>query len=162
MQLLSFFPSDPKALYVIFTWESGAQIYELVAQTVGERKKWVFEPYKATYMERLHEWLTSRLYEILLLINWDPKHIIWSDTQSLFNAPVGRRRSKIRLKSWKRRLGNRWKEIEVAARPAAPSDLHITRECVCCFCCCWMGFFFGKWQGPIKEYKHPFRMAFHH
>ncbi|XDV40296.1 hypothetical protein PO909_009410 [Leuciscus waleckii] len=32
--------TDPKALYVIFTWESGAQIYELVAQTVGERKNW--------------------------------------------------------------------------------------------------------------------------
>ncbi|XP_039536170.1 rho guanine nucleotide exchange factor 1b isoform X3 [Pimephales promelas] len=32
--------TDPKALYVIFTWDSGAQIYELVAQTVGERKNW--------------------------------------------------------------------------------------------------------------------------
>uniref|UniRef100_A0A8C6TBY3 Rho guanine nucleotide exchange factor (GEF) 1b n=1 Tax=Neogobius melanostomus TaxID=47308 RepID=A0A8C6TBY3_9GOBI len=30
--------TDQKAFYVIFTWESGAQIYELVAQTVGERK----------------------------------------------------------------------------------------------------------------------------
>uniref|UniRef100_A0A673FJ97 Rho guanine nucleotide exchange factor 1-like n=1 Tax=Sinocyclocheilus rhinocerous TaxID=307959 RepID=A0A673FJ97_9TELE len=30
--------TDPKALYVIFTWDSGAQIYELVAQTVGEKK----------------------------------------------------------------------------------------------------------------------------
>lgn len=31
--------SDRKAFYVIFTWDSGAQIYELVAQSVGERKK---------------------------------------------------------------------------------------------------------------------------
>uniref|UniRef100_A0A8C1XG84 Rho guanine nucleotide exchange factor (GEF) 1b n=1 Tax=Cyprinus carpio TaxID=7962 RepID=A0A8C1XG84_CYPCA len=31
--------TDPKALYVIFTWDSGAQIYELVAQTLGEKKK---------------------------------------------------------------------------------------------------------------------------
>uniref|UniRef100_A0A673JR30 Rho guanine nucleotide exchange factor (GEF) 1b n=1 Tax=Sinocyclocheilus rhinocerous TaxID=307959 RepID=A0A673JR30_9TELE len=31
--------TDPKALYVIFTWDSGAQIYELVAQSIGERKK---------------------------------------------------------------------------------------------------------------------------
>uniref|UniRef100_A0A8C1NDK4 Rho guanine nucleotide exchange factor (GEF) 1b n=1 Tax=Cyprinus carpio TaxID=7962 RepID=A0A8C1NDK4_CYPCA len=30
--------TDPKALYVIFTWDSGAQIYELVAQTLGEKK----------------------------------------------------------------------------------------------------------------------------
>uniref|UniRef100_A0A8C1XKG6 Rho guanine nucleotide exchange factor (GEF) 1b n=1 Tax=Cyprinus carpio TaxID=7962 RepID=A0A8C1XKG6_CYPCA len=32
--------TDPKALYVIFTWDSGAQIYELVAQTLGEKKNW--------------------------------------------------------------------------------------------------------------------------
>ncbi|XP_039973615.1 rho guanine nucleotide exchange factor 1b isoform X2 [Xiphias gladius] len=32
--------TDRKAFYVIFTWESGAQIYELVAQSVGERKTW--------------------------------------------------------------------------------------------------------------------------
>lgn len=32
--------TDPKALYVIFTWDSGAQIYELVSQSVGERKNW--------------------------------------------------------------------------------------------------------------------------
>ncbi|XP_066529177.1 rho guanine nucleotide exchange factor 1 isoform X2 [Hoplias malabaricus] len=32
--------TDRKAFYVIFTWESGAQIYELVAQSVGERKIW--------------------------------------------------------------------------------------------------------------------------
>ncbi|XP_074511008.1 rho guanine nucleotide exchange factor 1 isoform X1 [Sebastes fasciatus] len=32
--------TDRKAFYVIFTWESGAQIYELVAQSVGERKLW--------------------------------------------------------------------------------------------------------------------------
>ncbi|XP_072250000.1 rho guanine nucleotide exchange factor 1 isoform X2 [Leuresthes tenuis] len=32
--------TDRKAFYVIFTWESGAQIYELVAQTVGEMKTW--------------------------------------------------------------------------------------------------------------------------
>ncbi|XP_057195407.1 rho guanine nucleotide exchange factor 1b isoform X2 [Triplophysa rosa] len=32
--------TDPKALYVIFTWDSGAQIYELVAQSVGERRNW--------------------------------------------------------------------------------------------------------------------------
>ncbi|XP_051574615.1 rho guanine nucleotide exchange factor 1b isoform X2 [Myxocyprinus asiaticus] len=32
--------TDPKALYVIFTWDSGAQIYELVAQSVVERKNW--------------------------------------------------------------------------------------------------------------------------
>ncbi|XP_015262010.1 PREDICTED: uncharacterized protein LOC107106388, partial [Gekko japonicus] len=29
-----------KAFYVIFSWENGAQIYELVAQTVSERKNW--------------------------------------------------------------------------------------------------------------------------
>ncbi|TSK20241.1 Rho guanine nucleotide exchange factor 1 [Bagarius yarrelli] len=29
-----------KAFYVIFTWESGAQIYELVAQSIAERKIW--------------------------------------------------------------------------------------------------------------------------
>lgn len=35
-----FFPFllDQKAFYVIFTWDSGAQIYELVAQSIGERK----------------------------------------------------------------------------------------------------------------------------
>ncbi|XP_044290818.1 rho guanine nucleotide exchange factor 1 isoform X2 [Varanus komodoensis] len=32
--------TDTKAFYVIFSWESGAQIYELVAQTVLERKNW--------------------------------------------------------------------------------------------------------------------------
>ncbi|XP_051999465.1 rho guanine nucleotide exchange factor 1-like isoform X2 [Xyrauchen texanus] len=32
--------TDPKALYVIFTWDSGAQIYELVAQSTVERKNW--------------------------------------------------------------------------------------------------------------------------
>ncbi|XP_067365124.1 rho guanine nucleotide exchange factor 1 isoform X2 [Channa argus] len=32
--------TDQKAFYVIFTWESGAQIYELVAQSVVERKSW--------------------------------------------------------------------------------------------------------------------------
>ncbi|XP_051776577.1 rho guanine nucleotide exchange factor 1b isoform X2 [Erpetoichthys calabaricus] len=32
--------TDRKAFYVIFTWESGAQIFELVAQTVSERKNW--------------------------------------------------------------------------------------------------------------------------
>ncbi|KAM9806242.1 rho guanine nucleotide exchange factor 1 isoform 4-T4 [Syngnathus typhle] len=32
--------TDLKAFYVIFTWDSGAQIYELVAQSVGERKLW--------------------------------------------------------------------------------------------------------------------------
>lgn len=32
--------TDQKAFYVIFTWDSGAQIYELVAQSVGERKTW--------------------------------------------------------------------------------------------------------------------------
>ncbi|KAJ8005247.1 hypothetical protein DPEC_G00144660 [Dallia pectoralis] len=32
--------TDRKAFYVIFTWESGAQIYELVAQSVAERKTW--------------------------------------------------------------------------------------------------------------------------
>ncbi|XP_029600568.1 rho guanine nucleotide exchange factor 1 isoform X2 [Salmo trutta] len=32
--------TDRKAFYVIFTWDSGAQIYELVAQSVGERKNW--------------------------------------------------------------------------------------------------------------------------
>ncbi|XP_051263670.1 rho guanine nucleotide exchange factor 1b isoform X5 [Dicentrarchus labrax] len=32
--------TDRKAFYVIFTWDSGAQIYELVAQSVGERKMW--------------------------------------------------------------------------------------------------------------------------
>ncbi|XP_062255877.1 rho guanine nucleotide exchange factor 1b isoform X3 [Platichthys flesus] len=32
--------TDRKAFYVIFTWESGAQIYELVAQSVGEMRTW--------------------------------------------------------------------------------------------------------------------------
>ncbi|CAM4625684.1 unnamed protein product [Lepidochelys kempii] len=32
--------TDRKAFYVIFSWENGAQIYELVAQTVSERKNW--------------------------------------------------------------------------------------------------------------------------
>ncbi|XP_070767397.1 rho guanine nucleotide exchange factor 1 isoform X2 [Enoplosus armatus] len=32
--------TDRKAFYVIFTWDSGAQIYELVAQSVAERKIW--------------------------------------------------------------------------------------------------------------------------
>lgn len=32
-------PADHKAFYVIFTWDQEAQIYELVAQTVSERKK---------------------------------------------------------------------------------------------------------------------------
>ncbi|XP_029306954.1 rho guanine nucleotide exchange factor 1 [Cottoperca gobio] len=32
--------TDRKAFYVIFTWESGAQIYELVAQSLGEMKIW--------------------------------------------------------------------------------------------------------------------------
>uniref|UniRef100_A0A672FHP3 Rho guanine nucleotide exchange factor (GEF) 1b n=1 Tax=Salarias fasciatus TaxID=181472 RepID=A0A672FHP3_SALFA len=32
--------TDRKAFYVIFTWDSGAQIYELVAQSVGEMKTW--------------------------------------------------------------------------------------------------------------------------
>lgn len=32
-------PPDHKAFYVIISWENGAQIYELVAQTVSERKK---------------------------------------------------------------------------------------------------------------------------
>ncbi|XP_072836406.2 rho guanine nucleotide exchange factor 1 isoform X4 [Pogona vitticeps] len=32
--------TDIKAFYVIISWENGAQIYELVAQTVSERKNW--------------------------------------------------------------------------------------------------------------------------
>ncbi|KAJ8354730.1 hypothetical protein SKAU_G00222970 [Synaphobranchus kaupii] len=32
--------TDRKAFYVIFTWDSGAQIYELVAHSVVERKNW--------------------------------------------------------------------------------------------------------------------------
>ncbi|XP_071326350.1 rho guanine nucleotide exchange factor 1 isoform X9 [Trachinotus anak] len=32
--------TDRKAFYVIFTWDSGAQIYELVAQSIVERKTW--------------------------------------------------------------------------------------------------------------------------
>uniref|UniRef100_A0AAQ4QLQ1 Rho guanine nucleotide exchange factor (GEF) 1 n=2 Tax=Gasterosteus aculeatus aculeatus TaxID=481459 RepID=A0AAQ4QLQ1_GASAC len=32
--------TDRKAFYVIFTWDSGAQIYELVAQSLGEKKLW--------------------------------------------------------------------------------------------------------------------------
>ncbi|XP_034029897.1 rho guanine nucleotide exchange factor 1b isoform X2 [Thalassophryne amazonica] len=32
--------TDRKAFYVIFTWDSGAQIYELVAQSLGERTIW--------------------------------------------------------------------------------------------------------------------------
>ncbi|XP_062841545.1 rho guanine nucleotide exchange factor 1b isoform X2 [Trichomycterus rosablanca] len=35
--------TDRKAFYVIFTWDSGAQIYELVAQSVAERKIWTDE-----------------------------------------------------------------------------------------------------------------------
>ncbi|XP_047454448.1 rho guanine nucleotide exchange factor 1b isoform X2 [Mugil cephalus] len=33
--------TDRKAFYVIFTWDSGAQIYELVAQSFGEMKTWM-------------------------------------------------------------------------------------------------------------------------
>ncbi|XP_031432911.1 rho guanine nucleotide exchange factor 1b isoform X2 [Clupea harengus] len=32
--------TDLKAFYVIFTWESGAQIYELVAHSIKERRTW--------------------------------------------------------------------------------------------------------------------------
>ncbi|XP_027866695.1 rho guanine nucleotide exchange factor 1 isoform X6 [Xiphophorus couchianus] len=32
--------TDRKAFYVIFTWDSGAQIYELVAQSIAEMKIW--------------------------------------------------------------------------------------------------------------------------
>uniref|UniRef100_A0A8D2DZL9 Rho guanine nucleotide exchange factor 1 n=1 Tax=Sciurus vulgaris TaxID=55149 RepID=A0A8D2DZL9_SCIVU len=32
--------TDHKAFYVIFTWDQEAQIYELVAQTISERKNW--------------------------------------------------------------------------------------------------------------------------
>ncbi|XP_018587746.1 rho guanine nucleotide exchange factor 1 isoform X3 [Scleropages formosus] len=32
--------TDPKAFYVIFTWDSGAQIYELVANSAADRKNW--------------------------------------------------------------------------------------------------------------------------
>ncbi|XP_062493933.1 rho guanine nucleotide exchange factor 1 [Pezoporus occidentalis] len=32
--------TDPKAFYVIISWDNGAQIYELGAQTVAERKNW--------------------------------------------------------------------------------------------------------------------------
>ncbi|CAJ1062625.1 rho guanine nucleotide exchange factor 1 isoform X7 [Xyrichtys novacula] len=32
--------TDRKAFYVIFTWDSGAQIYELVTQSLGEKKTW--------------------------------------------------------------------------------------------------------------------------
>lgn len=32
--------TDHKAFYVIFTWDQEAQIYELVAQSVSERKNW--------------------------------------------------------------------------------------------------------------------------
>uniref|UniRef100_A0A4W4H3F1 DH domain-containing protein n=1 Tax=Electrophorus electricus TaxID=8005 RepID=A0A4W4H3F1_ELEEL len=32
--------TDRKAFYVIFTWDSGAQIYELVSQTVADKKIW--------------------------------------------------------------------------------------------------------------------------
>ncbi|XP_074075509.1 rho guanine nucleotide exchange factor 1 isoform X3 [Macrotis lagotis] len=32
--------TDHRAFYVIFTWDQEAQIYELVAQTVSERKQW--------------------------------------------------------------------------------------------------------------------------
>ncbi|XP_053736300.1 rho guanine nucleotide exchange factor 1b isoform X4 [Synchiropus splendidus] len=32
--------TDRKAFYVIFTWDSGAQIYELRAQSIGERRLW--------------------------------------------------------------------------------------------------------------------------
>nr|XP_055066059.1 rho guanine nucleotide exchange factor 1b isoform X2 [Misgurnus anguillicaudatus] len=42
--------TDPKALYVIFTWDSGAQIYELVAQSIGDRKNWT-EVIKSTVDE---------------------------------------------------------------------------------------------------------------
>uniref|UniRef100_A0A8B9MK19 Rho guanine nucleotide exchange factor 1 n=1 Tax=Accipiter nisus TaxID=211598 RepID=A0A8B9MK19_9AVES len=36
--------TDHKAFYVIISWENGAQIYELVAQTVSERKNGYREP----------------------------------------------------------------------------------------------------------------------
>lgn len=40
LALSCLFPlTDHKAFYVIFTWDQEAQIYELVAQTVSERKK---------------------------------------------------------------------------------------------------------------------------
>ncbi|XP_071656604.1 rho guanine nucleotide exchange factor 1 isoform X2 [Patagioenas fasciata] len=32
--------TDPRAFYVIVSWEGGAQIYELVAQTAAERRSW--------------------------------------------------------------------------------------------------------------------------
>uniref|UniRef100_A0A8C7LSA9 Rho guanine nucleotide exchange factor (GEF) 1 n=1 Tax=Oncorhynchus mykiss TaxID=8022 RepID=A0A8C7LSA9_ONCMY len=40
--------TDRKAFYVIFTWDSGAQIYELVAQSVGERRKFPQPPLSPT------------------------------------------------------------------------------------------------------------------
>ncbi|XP_037532788.1 rho guanine nucleotide exchange factor 1b [Nematolebias whitei] len=42
--------TDRKAFYLIFTWESGAQIYELVASSLGEKKAWT-EVLKSTLEE---------------------------------------------------------------------------------------------------------------
>lgn len=47
--------SDRKAFYVIFTWESGAQIYELVAQSVGEMKRWMSK--KIVFINHVSFWI---------------------------------------------------------------------------------------------------------
>ncbi|XP_035991078.1 rho guanine nucleotide exchange factor 1b isoform X3 [Fundulus heteroclitus] len=52
--------TDRKAFYVIFTWESGAQIYELVAQSVGEMKTWT-DLIKSTVDDLKRSGVTLRL-----------------------------------------------------------------------------------------------------
>lgn len=49
--------SDRKAFYVIFTWESGAQIYELVAQSVGEMKRWM--PKRIVFINHVSFWFQN-------------------------------------------------------------------------------------------------------
>lgn len=127
IQLLSLFPSDPKALYVIFTWDSGAQIYELVAQSGGEKKKWVCELYEAINGTLLI-WNTKRMTDRQIIRN--PK--IETKTCSLiclFYAPVGQRWLRLRLTSWRRGVGISRKEKKVAYT-AAYLELHTARECV--------------------------------
>uniref|UniRef100_A0A671WE95 Rho guanine nucleotide exchange factor (GEF) 1 n=1 Tax=Sparus aurata TaxID=8175 RepID=A0A671WE95_SPAAU len=48
--------TDRKAFYVIFTWDSGAQIYELVAQSVGERKIWLIIGWIVIGIVCVHSW----------------------------------------------------------------------------------------------------------
>ncbi|MFT7800608.1 rho guanine nucleotide exchange factor 1 isoform X3 [Arapaima gigas] len=50
--------TDQKAFYVIFTWDSGAQIYELVANSTADRKNWT-ELIKSAVEELKHSGGTS-------------------------------------------------------------------------------------------------------